>query len=515
MKPKHIFLLTFLLLNLLPVTGCQSEPDTSVLAPSMSPTTAPTNTATITQTPTKRPTRTPKPTKTITLTPSATIDPRDFDASTIKTVTSAAPQQCPATNTSVEFDVEKLIEFRGDDEYQFAVDLNVGIIINNLNQGVPIDSINTALDENENYHYFARAFHMIDVTGDGINELVLPNHTWITVIGCKNQQYKRLGTLDTSGGMGMPISDLEISDLNNDGLNEIAFVSNGCYSSGCPYYAVFAWNGQEMVNISEVRCSTPYHHPFIVEYEDIDNNGVLDILLLHGGIRGYTYDDSIFPDRDETLICMWNGSQYTFVDYTYGEPVYRVQAYLDALYQSQKGNLDEALELYWRVIHDETLLWYTNDINQRTRNSWAIFMENLAKENPNIIYDPMYTQTGKRDIYEYPLLASASYYRMLLIYLDKDDIKNAETMLVILKDAYPPGAIGGYFTEMGEIIIKNYKETGDLVQSCPEVIKFSEENRSEIDGILTYLQITNMTRYDLHFNDESWCPYLPEGYGEE
>jgi hypothetical protein len=507
MKKNHlIFGLSFVILVLLGVVGCQPEPDLELQTPSLPPTTGPTNTVTITQTPSTNPTRTPKPTKTLTFTPSVTIDPLNFNASTIVTITPDAPEQCPTIDSSIEFDIVKLFEFYEVDEKSVPGRIKIDVFLNYLNQGIPLQGILDSMQQNPDFKSMSNPFLLVDITGDGLDEIVFSHYWGVRVIGCMNGSYRMLGELDDDGST-FQIGSRDILDANNDGLNDIGIEFLGCNMGTCQNFVIFTWNGEEFIPLSDFYCSATSEDTTSISFEDTDNNGTKEIILYHKALANYIPYLSLFPDRDETVICMWNGSQFVRTDSFYGDPVYRMQAYTDARFSTRK-HPEKAIEIYLQVIHDETLKWYVP--GDEKIMAWETYLEERVAEDPDIIYDPMYDFNFKQDIYEYPLLASASYYRMMLIYLQQDDIKNAETMLVILKDAYGPGKTGQYFTQMAEIVLKNYKETGDLEQSCPSAVEYASENWEDITSPLTYLHM------GYFFNDpEFWCPYLPEGYGEE
>jgi hypothetical protein len=507
MKQKHLILiLVFLLLMLLGVAACHAEPDTTALPPSLSSTTAPTNTATITQTSTKKPTRTPTLTRTITLTPSTTIDPRDFDASTIKTVTLSAPEVCPEIDPSIEIDVAELIKYRDEVKKSMPYAIDMPLFLELLNQGVSPEILITKLLDSEIHFSTTDDVRYADVTGDGVEDIILNMNDTINVFTCTSNRYRRIDI--GRGGETGTVSFIDVLDINNDGLNDIPTMFNR-FGSGYSTmnFHLFSWNGHNFDRLNPNACFTPGGY-FTVSFEDVDNNGTKEIIQDHSGYTDLVLYDSLLPDRDTTHVCMWNGAEFLLEDIYHGDPVYRLQAYSDAIAKNAWGHPEEALALYLRVIHDENLKWVSPAENKQLH--WQMIMEESAAKKPDIVYDPMYTWEIKRDIYEYPLLASASYYRMMLIYLQQDDIKNAETMVVILKDAYGPGKTGQHFTKMAEIVLEKYKETGDLEQSCPAAVEYATENWEDITSPLTYL------RLGYFFNDpEHWCPYLPEGYGEE
>ena len=503
MKKRKIILLVFIatVAILLVISACHAQPEGTALVPSLSPTVA------LTNTPIKKPTRTPNPTKTVTLTLSATTDPKDFDASTIKTVTSAAPVQCNAVRPEIQITPQNLVLIDNQFEQPYVYGLNINSIVNYLNDGVSFETIFKTIQENKDYNHLLYGYYFEDVTGDSVEEYIFPNNFGVSIIGCNGDKYEHLSFLSPDNAL-MSIHDLQIVDANNDNLNDIGIVFSGCLMGSCPTFKLFTWNGTDFVKLTDYDCSTTSQDPFTVAFGDTDHNGTLEIIIHHNKIKDYIPDLSVLPDRDQTLVCMWNGKKFIGTEFYYGEPILRIEAYNDAIHRVNAKEYEEALELYQRVIHDETLQWYIPA--ERIQLQWLIKMEQAFESNPAIENDSMYSREFKQDIYEYPLLASASYYRMMLIYLQQGNIKNAETMLVILKDAYGPGKTGEHITEIAEIVLENYKETNDLRQSCPEAVAYLDDNWEIFTGDLTYLRLT-----DFFWGPQHWCPYLPEGYGEE
>ena len=432
----------------------------------------------VTRTKSSTPTKTHTPTLTITPEPTATIvPPKSFDVSTIKTITLAVPANCPAANPNLMFDVKELVKQDDVDREGIPGEMDFDLLLRFLNDGISPDKIVSQLQKD--YPNFFENYFVADITGDGIPELTFPYMTGIQIIGCKNNQYEVLTGFYFDSSL-LSIYFLDVDDLNSDGLAEIAVWFDGCLGGRCPYFQIFAWNGIEFVDLTTFHCHGDLQTPYSLVLQDIDKNGTSEVIFQYrsGNIPTGLYTE--YPERTETITCMWNGSQFVLADHEFGKPYYRFQAVKDGGYQLGFHNYDQALALYKQAIYDKNLEWFTDDRNLLAY--WTYLQNIFPYEEPN----PTSTPDLQPDPDEYQNLASFSYYKIIFIYLLQDDVQSAETTYIELEQQYPIGEGPGQFTQISKILLDTYKKTGDIHVACENVLSYANPKKDEFISLIDY-----------------------------
>ena len=496
MKQNHlIFILTFMILALLGVAGCQGEQDTAVFTLSLSPTTSPTDTVTITKTPTKRPTRTPKPTKTITLTPFFTTNPKDFDVSTIVTITPAEPAQCPMIDPDMIFDGQQILDIYAVDPEMDTFNKQreeFAIFINYLNQGGSFQSLIEGLNNTFDLDYGTIYFYE-DVTGDGINEVIFPMHENVYVYACKNEQYSLIDNFSTDFGAYTP--RVRVMDLNNNGLLEIIMDYSGCLGGKCFSINVYEFDGNQFRDLFDWHCNEDISLPDSFSINDIDNNNTIEIILKYGKHYIPVYPED-YPFRDETMICMWNGNSYVPAENIFSSPSYLFQAVQDGDRQMLYEYYDQALLFYKQAIHDKTLDWMS--IERRILDYEIYTFEHYGANAPNPTATPVLFENPD----EYPILASYSYFRIALIYLLLGDLDLAQITFDEQKTTFPVEQIGGEFTEITDILIQSYLNTENISVSCNAVNDAVSKRSNQFSNYSNYFNYTSR-----FYQPSNLCPY--------
>jgi len=141
--------------------------------------------------PTARPTETSVPaTRTITPLPAIPTFTPTFDARTIVTVTPVAEKaECPKETSTMEFNPELTNSVDGPNK-QFT-----DYTINFLNSGGTANSIKAS------YTYPNGIIQEKDLTGDGINELIIAYGIWLDIFGCKGGKYQLFNEFSNYSGI--------------------------------------------------------------------------------------------------------------------------------------------------------------------------------------------------------------------------------------------------------------------------------------------------------------------------
>jgi len=156
------------------------------------------------------------------------------------------------------------------------------------------------------------------------------------------------------------------------------------------------------------------------------------------------------PFRRFTRTWAWDPSDQAFalVSDEREPPRYRIHALLDADAAALLGDLQAALDLYHRVVLDDSLLDWVDPATERAN------------------------------------LTGYSMFRVVLTYLQMNDEGDAQKAYGILQNQYPSGAVGQAYASMAQAFWDTYTETHDQVQGCLAARDFAE---AHLDEILTPL----------------------------
>jgi hypothetical protein len=152
------------------------------------------------------------------------------------------------------------------------------------------------------------------------------------------------------------------------------------------------------------------------------------------------------PFRRFTRTWVWDPGNQTFglVSDESEAPRYRIHVLLDADASARLGDLQGALDLYHRVVLDDSLLDWVDPATERAN------------------------------------LTGYSMFRVVLTYLQMNDEGDAQKAYGILQNQYLSGAVGRAFASMAQAFWDAYTSTEDLEQACQAARGFAESHADEV-----------------------------------
>jgi tetratricopeptide (TPR) repeat protein len=164
------------------------------------------------------------------------------------------------------------------------------------------------------------------------------------------------------------------------------------------------------------------------------------------------------------------------------------------------GDFDHALELYREAIDNEQLEWWSLARSIYERNAES------SQEGIRPTLDP----TMQTDPLEYPILAAYAHYRIMLLYVQRGELAEAQAEYDMLWRGFTSGKPGHAHAQMATAFWMEYQKSTDIGQACTEAVRYAAAHSKEI---LTYLG--NSDYSDVFFGEQSLnytsaqiCPFL-------
>jgi len=417
--------------------------------------------------PTVTPTATQTPTATFTPLPTISTFTPTFDVSTIVTVTPAEKAECPKENPSLvpEFPYCKNGDCLAGPYHEE--------MLNYLNAGGSLKRL-----ENKNWET------ILDLTGDGIKDLIHSDLGAIYIYGCKEGKYATL--LEFKGIETSPQIET-IIDLNQNGIPEI-ILSN---TEGYAYFSItiLEWDSNKFTSLIKIRIDENDYDFFggtFFKYSitDINNNGIVDIVGT--SYNALSFDDlSRLPIRQTTTILSWNGTNYVVSSYEPAKVQYRFQAIQDGDNNTLHNNFEKALILYRDAIFDQNLEWWSKERQEfEIHNALNDYFKDwylegfppakTATPTPFPTLSPVYPDPA-----EYPSLAAYAYYRIMLLHLVQGQDAEAASTYQTLRDTFGTDPYAAPYVEMATAFWDSYQSTHKMYDGCAAAIQYAVE-RPEI-----------------------------------
>jgi hypothetical protein len=423
--------------------------------------------ATATPIPTSTNTSLPTAISTASITPLPTIPTftPTFDVSTIVRVTPAPPAVCPKENSAV---VAGFVTPNSNGYYDlFTAD----DVLTYLNSGGALTPFITSHVGPVSDTILGT---IVDLTGDGVSEVVVRGLVRYDILGCKDGRYQNLFEFTT---YDFSIDLEEILDLNKDGIPELVFYSFSRY--GFAYVYIVGWDGNRFRSLINVGTDTytgaaidsvyaTTYHKLI----DTNGDGLKEIVLVYnvkelcGGLSGLDFCDGT-PAREQITTLGWNGQNYVAQKQeTHSPPQYRFQAIQDGDQQTLDGNYPAALSFYQAAIFDDQLEWWSPE-----REVYEIFTHRSQFDATPTIYP-----TPNPNLTEYPQLAAYAYYRIVLIHIVQGHESDAGTVYKTLQQKFSNDPHGHPYVEMATAFWDAYQSTRKIYDGCTAAIQYAVEH---------------------------------------
>ena len=420
--------------------------------PAQTPTLASTSTSTITSTATQTPI---PPTSTVTPLPTIPTFTQTFDASTIVTVTPAEKAECPTIDPAVK--PEDYLPSKIEVGFYNIADKIKGYLNMGGDGQLLLEHLNNIYPDYE----LMGGYDFRDLTGDQKAEFIyieLQTDGKPMVFSCANGKYEKLATL--SGKHDHLAYDIEIDDLNADGILEIITIgtSGASFPSSTIYF--YGWDGNAFSIFGQTNLLALRQ----TQINDIDGNGVKEISF--SGDNPVCLSCSHFrPQRQRTITFEWNGKEFVEVSNAFTPPEYHFQAVQDADSAVTSGKLDTAINFYSQAIFNSELEWWSPERFAYEQDaSWR--------------WTPGYTPVPKptEDPAEYPRLAAYAYYRILLLHLAQGQEAEAASTYQTLQETFGNDPYAAPYVEMASAFWESYQSTRRMYDGCAAAIQYAVEH---------------------------------------
>jgi hypothetical protein len=298
-----------------------------------------------------------------------------------------------------------------------------------------------------------------DLNGDSLEDLAitlversdhaesgLPGESALLIYLCANEQY-RLAHAASSSPDADRLHLYRVIDLTGDGVQELLVMQEYCGAHTCfQAWEVLQWQRNRFVNILTGR-SDDLPSP-IVEISGPRSDGSMILNITGSGVQSA----GAGPSRAITRTWHWSEAERVFeiVEERLSEPTFRIHALHDADQAALHGDVEAALDRYSRVIEDP------------------------------VLDDYPYGEEGRAQLSAYAL------YRSMLLRILSGNLAQAETTLISIKEAYPPGRPGGGFSALAGEVWQAYQAHPDMRRACQIAQAYALEHPGEVLDPLNY-----------------------------
>lgn len=275
-------------------------------SPSFGPVLSATEGVLASKVPTATDTEAPVPTATLGSTvgtPASTLEPSispTFDVAQIVKRTAPAPARCPKENPTLK----PTSHLMTDSEMILYDEIRVFLDIGGTRQAVVTDYMQV---EPRSGDYGIRE---VDVTGDGVPELLVAGANSLYVFLCREGSYYGMEMLDGTYHFYPPLI-WKLVDMNGDGVAEIiARFGDLRYQ----FVEVYEWDGTHFQLLNGDPWSDDKDCMVLmgdsrVDVTDTNGDGLLELILKQGIPIWDEYVSGV-PWRKETRTCAWNGTAF-------------------------------------------------------------------------------------------------------------------------------------------------------------------------------------------------------------
>lgn len=432
-------------------------------------------------------TQTPEPTATQIPSPTQILNTPTLDVSSLETFTPAPSAQCPASVDGKRLSMGYVLQNPDSTPEQISYP-----ILEFLNNGGSLKAAYDGLDKGIEE---IKAF-VVDLTNDGVSELILQRSSYLFVFGCEANRHKVIYQINNKDG---EVHIYAIQDYNLNGVPEIIFRSNYPFIGNDPVYSYYflEWNGQGFQSILTtdvvendgllINSDNPLGIPGVTvqgeiittdvenqnswEIADFDNNGLKDIRIVGG--ESNINQDSYHLFRQAILTLSWNGKVYVPSQIVL-KAISRISVVRDADSAFLLGNYEQALSLYTEVIQNAKLL-----DDGRTRDER--FNHFIAQKR----------------------MQAYAYYRMMVTHVVQGNLDEALKNYDALQNQFVNDEDASSFAMMATQFWEHYQSTQNIASSCAQVIRYVKANPVVLSSFALY---PFSTTPDYDYQPKDLCP---------
>ena len=323
----------------------------------------------------------------------------------------------------------------------------------------------------------------------------------LSLFTCTNKNYTLLDSLDNSVWSDIrddPAAIVAAVDLNHNARQDIItrqpFIDG---MKGSESLAIYEWNGNSLAPVFRFDPNHPQRFGQITVGDRDKDPSTLELTAQTRYI--YEADTALSPVeysfiRPIEMIYAWDGSGYALqCKYFTDDPTIRLTVLHSAETQLSCGFYDAAIGYYRKLLDDTNL--DAEEIQQ------GILPLNFYV--PSLLYPGSIDSFEKRAQYALDLersyLRAFAGYRLIQLALNKQESKDAQSLLERLRQDYKPGDHGYIYTAMAITLSENYEKTGNLELACEAAKeKFHAIKANHEDPGLTYPPDEHVT-YGFYF----------------
>jgi len=307
------------------------------------------------------------------------------------------------------------------------------------------------------------SFAYQDFTNDGIPELAFVSDLFY-IYGCSHGKYQLIFTQTYLDGYVSPFAIQDIQDGNRNGLPEIMFFA-GQETQGGHSYRLYEWDGSQFQNllVSEYPDDPDGGEIFVdavegrVEFRDLDHDGVQELVSTDGIPIWEVYVDGL-PWRIERHFYRWDGNHYVDYHQEFDPPEYRFQAVQDGDRLSLSGDYDRALDLYQQAILSNNLKGWSPELRKYLQDTY--------------IATPV-KPTPISDRNEYYSLAAYARYQIMLLHLVRGRLPEAQVVYNTLQERFGGEEVGHLYAELAAAFWADYLVSQSIEQACHQAIEYA------------------------------------------
>jgi hypothetical protein len=324
-----------------------------------------------------------------------------------------------------------------------------------LNAGGSAETLKTLLTNASSINAQFGGVWPVDLTGDGDPETVVsifdplgkvfgPSPSGLLIVyGCASQLAPLLYQ-----DAGQPMLQVRaLGDLIGAGRGgQVAAVRSECGAHTCfDTLDVLGWDGTRLVSLMGERLQMPSP---AYSFVNLDGDAAQEIQAVSGPINSV----GAGPQRTIAETWKWNGAQYVKVGQTLSPPEYRIHLVHDSDDALLSGDFAGAIEMYNRVIADDTL------------RDWLV-------------------EAGVDKPADRANLTAYAWYRIMLVQARLGDVASAQAAFDRISTDFPVDTPGHEYQDLAQIFWTKYQATSSLSEACVAVNAQANNVTDAIDGL--------------------------------